>query len=98
MDGGRRRLRDTAGSLFVRPTELVCGGGAPQATPSPCAAVVAGFRGTMKLIPGAVGDGMLAAGPVRLAIPEAGRPCTLAIRAEDLLPVSEGGFPGGCGG
>jgi choline dehydrogenase-like flavoprotein len=35
IGGGRRRLRDTAGSLFVRPTELVCRGGAPSATPSP---------------------------------------------------------------
>jgi GMC oxidoreductase len=96
--GGGRRLRDTQDRYsFGRPNWF-----AAVARHRPRdrrgGAVVAGFMGTMNLIPGTVGNGVLAAGPVRLTIAEAGGPCTLAIGAEVLLPVSEGGFPGGCGG
>ena len=64
----------------------------------PQTAFVAGFMGTMNLIPGAVGNGVLAAGPVRLPLPKRVGPARWRSERRTCCRFPRAAFLAGCGG
>ncbi|MBI1779427.1 MAG: ABC transporter ATP-binding protein [Proteobacteria bacterium] len=57
---------------------------------NPVSPFVAGFIGTMNQVETNIAAGAIMLGSVRLPVAASDGPCQLAIRPEDLLPVSEG--------
>ena len=81
-------LADTVAVMNAGRVEQV---GAPaEIYAHPQTAFVAGFIGTMNLVPGTVAGGVFQAGPIRYQLAAGDGPATLALRAEDAALVAAG--------